>query len=492
MTAARFAAKSRCAIAFAFAALALALGACTTNPATGEQSFTAFMSEAEEQRIGAQEHPKILAQFGGVYDDPAVAGYVAVIGGKLSEVSELPDLDFTFTVLNSDVVNAFALPGGYVYITRGLVALAGDEAQMASVIAHEIGHVTARHSAQRYSQAVLANLGTSLLGAVVGGGTASVAQYGAGLYLSSYSREQEYEADLLGVRYLGRVGYGTGAIAGFLRNLNSFKALQDAVAGRDGTGDDLDLWATHPRTADRVVAATNAAGAPRLADPRRGRNDFLREIDGMLFGDSPDQGYILGRRFAHPDLRFSFEVPDGFRMLNGTQQVVARHKNGAIIVFDAAKQPYSGPLTTYMRSRWAPGIELRDVEAISVNGMEAATGRTRLIIDGGTVEARLVAYRYSAERLYRFLFLTPLDQTERLSVALRETTYSFRRLSDAEAAQLKPRRIVVEAVDPGERVVDFARRMATDGFRERWFRVLNGLGPDEEPREGSLVKLVVR
>lgn len=181
-------------------ALMLLLAGCTVNPATGESSFTAFMSPEDELRVGREQHPKILREFGGSYDHARANAYVDTVGQKLARVSDLPNLRFTFTVLDSDVVNAFALPGGYIYISRGLLALANTEAELAGVLAHEIGHVTARHSAQRYSSAVVAGLGTALLGVVAGGAVAQLGEQGAAVYLQSYSRDQEFEADILGDR----------------------------------------------------------------------------------------------------------------------------------------------------------------------------------------------------------------------------------------------------------------------------------------------------
>ena len=170
---------------FAGVAAAAAPAGCSLNPATGEQSFTAFMSQAEEQRVGAREHPRIVQQFGGVYQDGNITDYVSAIGRDLVHTSDRPDLQFTFTVLNSEIVNAFALPGGYIYVTRGLAALANSEAELAGVIAHEIGHVTARHAAQRYSQSVVAGIGAAVLGALGGEAVSTVAQLGTGLYLSA-------------------------------------------------------------------------------------------------------------------------------------------------------------------------------------------------------------------------------------------------------------------------------------------------------------------
>ena len=183
----------------------LFLGACSANPATGKQSFTAFMSPEKEIQVGAEEHPKIVKQFGGRFGDKALSTYVRDLGLSLAKTSELPDLPWTFTVLNDTQVNAFALPGGYVYVTRGLMALASDEAELAGVLSHEIGHVTARHTAQRYSSTVAANIGVQIIGVLsqaagLGGTGGNIASLGANLVLKGHSREQELESDNLGVR----------------------------------------------------------------------------------------------------------------------------------------------------------------------------------------------------------------------------------------------------------------------------------------------------
>jgi predicted Zn-dependent protease len=317
----------------AAALLSLGLTACTsTNPATGGQSFTAFMSPEEELQVGREEHPKVMAQFGGAYNEGNLAAYVDSVGEQLKLKSELPNLDFTFTVLDSEVVNAFALPGGYVYISRGLLALANNEAELAGVMAHEIGHVTARHSAQRYSSAMAANLGTTglaILGSIFLGAEAgqSIAQAGQSIsatYLQSYSREHEFEADTLGVRYLARAGYDTRAMAGFLSSLEAFSALEARISGQPDPAERYNIMSTHPRTADRVIAATNAASGTPATGTRIEAERYLRAIDGIVFGDSVEQGFVRGQTFAHKLLGFQFSVPDSFTLFNGAGAVVAR------------------------------------------------------------------------------------------------------------------------------------------------------------------------
>ena len=470
------------------AAAAAALAGCSVNPATGGQSFTAFMSPAEEQRVGAREHPRIVEQFGGAYEDANVTAYVSAIGRDLARVSDRPDLQFTFTVLDSKIVNAFALPGGYIYVTRGLVALANSEAELAGVIAHEIGHVTARHAAQRYSKSVVAGIGAAVLGALGGEAVANVAQIGTGLYLSAYSRDQEYQSDLLGVRYMSGAGYEPRAMPSFLRSLQSYSAFQARLRGDGGGG--FNLLATHPRTADRVAAAIDAAVAQDSRGSRVGADEHLRRIDGLVFGGSERQGFVRGRNFVHPRLRFRFTVPPGFELMNSSQQVVARDADGSVILFDAAGRTAAGSMVAYLRDVWATNVALGELEAIDVNGMAAATGWTRVTSGRSALDVRLVAIRFDPQRTFRFMFLTPPQATVNLSRELRSTTYSFQRLSSRQAAQFRPRRIRIRAVARGETVAALARRLAVDGDHEAWFRTLNGLTPTEQPAPGRLVKIV--
>ncbi|NNE82438.1 MAG: M48 family metalloprotease [Alphaproteobacteria bacterium] len=476
---------------FALMGLALLLAGCTVNPATGESSFTAFMSPEQELRVGAEQHPKILKEFGGAYDHARANAYVNAVGQKLARQSDLPNLKFTFTVLDSDVINAFALPGGYIYISRGLLALANTEAELAGVLAHEIGHVTARHSAQRYSSSIVAGLGTALLGVVAGGGVAQLGQQGAAAYLQGYSRDQEFEADTLGVRYLARTGYETGSMASFLASLKAYSELEARTSGLPDPASRYNIMSTHPRTGDRVAAAIRAAQATQVANPRIGNIDHLNAIEGIVFGDSDGQGFVRGRVFAHKILGFRFEVPEGFHLSNGTRQVVARGPNDAVILFNADTKPFRGRMTSYLTDAWAPKAKLSVVETINVNGMDAATGSTRLTQQNGSVDLRLVAIRFGPNQIYRFMFASPPASTQQLSVPYRRTTFSFRRLSESEKRDLKPWRVVTPTARPGSSVAQLSRGYPLPGPKEEWFRVLNGLAPNSQPFANQRVKLVV-
>jgi len=481
------------ALAAAMVVGALAGVGAGLHPVAAEEPFTLFMSEADETRIGREEHPKVVAEFGGVYNDPAVQKYVASLGNLLKTTTPYAKHDFTFTVLDTDVVNAFALPGGYVYITRGLMALANDEAELAGVVGHEIGHVVARHTAQRYSTGVVAGIGAAILGAVTKSESlGNIAQMGAAAYVQGFSRDQEFEADQLGIRYMTQAGFEPSAMASFLGSLEAEDKLGAKIAGKEGTAPEAGLFATHPRTADRVAAAAQAAKAKAGGQISRDRDIYLKKIDGMIYGDSPSQGFIRGRKFLHPELKLAFEAPSGFMLRNSSAALVGQNKRGdAVLRFDGDKQARgSGSMARYITNVWAPNLGLRNAEGFTVNGMEAATANARVSTNDGPREIRLVAIRYDRNQIYRFMFMGAPDIPANLDEAFRTTIYSFRKLSTSEAAQLKPLRIKVVTVKKGETPAILAKRMAVPDFPLERFLTLNGLAPGQSLAAGTKVKIV--
>lgn len=478
--------------------LPLGLGACEANPATGRQSFTAFMSPQEEIRVGREEHPKIVREFGGEIDDAKLKAYVSAIGQRLAKTSEMPDLQFTFTVLNSDITNAFALPGGYVYVTRGLLSLASTEAEIAGVIGHEIGHVTGRHTAERYSRAAAVGIGATIVGVAeaILLGTNVIGQVGqqvGGLYLASYSRDQEFEADTLGVTYLARGGYDTTAMSSFLAKLQAESQLNAELAGQQGASE-LNIMSTHPRTQDRVQAATEQAkqqaGAP--AAPRVGRDEYLNAIDGMAYGGDRENGFVKNRTFVHPLLRLQFEVPQGFTLFNSDRAVVARGPNNARIVFDrdTRAQASGMSMARYLQAVRANDPRLTALETLEISGLEAATAATSVNTNSGTMDLRLVAIRFDPRTIYRFVFASPRATTASLNEAFRRVTYSFRKLSESEAASVKPLRIRVVTAGPGDTIDSLARRMAFDSAQAARLRILNGLADGQAIQPGQRIKIV--
>lgn len=467
-----------------------ALVACATNPATGKAQLMPLMSSADEARVGAQEHPKIVEAYGGVYQDAKIGAYVAGVTNRIAKgYGPQGAGTYRVTVLNSPVVNAFALPGGYVYVTRGLLALANDEAELAGVIGHEVGHVLARHSAQRQSAA----LGTSLLGAVLGAVVGSnalnqvVGLGGQGL-LASYSRDQEYEADELGVRALAGAGYDPYAEADFLANLGAEDDLTSRLNNQASRGNQVNWLASHPATPARVQAATahaQASGA-QAGKGERNRATYLKTINGLVYGDSPDQGMVRGRDFIHPGARFAFRAPVGYQIINSAQAVLVQGPDKTQIKFDAGAKSAGSDIADYMAYEWAKGVQLTNGERLTINGMKAVSAWTR--ING--YNARLVVIEYNPTTVYRFLIGTAPQIGAGRNGELDGMVTSFRKLSAAEAAAIKPLRLLVVSVKSGETAASLGRRMAFSDNQAARFRVLNGLRANEEPKPGMLVKLV--
>jgi predicted Zn-dependent protease len=479
--------------AFAFPMLA------GSSPATGKKDFTPFMSSKKEKQIGASEHPKILQEFGGAYSDDAKAGYVATIGGRMVANSELARENFTFTLLNSRVNNAFALPGGYVYITRQLLGLMNDEAQLASVLGHETGHVTDRHSAKRYNSQMFGTIGALLVGVLTGSGElANAIGQASQAYTLSYSRNQEFKADELGLRYLSRAGYDPYGAADMLTALGSQTSLESRLAGR-GETEAVPSWArTHPLTQDRVTRASQLAektGSARGALPRN-RDAFLAAIDGMVVDDTADQGFIRGRTFTHPKLLFTFTVPQGYALDNGDAAVSAVGPQDAGAQFSGAAFQQNQPLAQYVAAVWQAvagksGVPMNAPQAATINGMEAAITATRVQqSNGAAMDVAIVAYRFSPTNVYHFLVVTPAQLSAQLDGGLREMVNSFRPIAQADAATLKERRIRIVTVQPGDTVENMAQRMAYSDAPADRFRVLNGIPAGASLQPGQKVKLI--
>ncbi len=478
------------------AASAVLLGACVVDPAAGPGGLTQLVTRADELALGREEHPRILKQFGGAYDRPGLSAYIAAVGQNVAGTVELPEVTFSFTVLNNPVVNAFALPGGFVYVTRGLLALAGNEAELASVLAHEIGHVAARHAAQRHQRAAQVAVAPAPSGAKpaqnsgAGNEIAERAQDQAA-YVQSYSREQENEADTLGIRYLARAGYDPGAMASFLARLNAQATLEAELSGLpSGEADTMSFSSTHPRTVDRVRAAEALAGEIAGRPVALNEETYLQQIDGILYGDDPDQGFVRGQSFLHPKLRFRFDVPQGFRLFNSSSRVIARDAGGAVILFDQAPAPKTLGVADYLTQVWSRDLALADVESIFIGGFAAATGWVRVETNRGPRDLRLVAIQFDPDMIYRFTFITPPALTEALALELRRATYSFRALSEEETAALRALKLSVVRVQEGDSAATLGERMPVAERREGLFRVLNGLKPEEQPAPGRLVKIV--
>lgn len=455
---------------------------------------------AREQAEGDRAHPQIVKQLGGVYDNPVVAAHVEEIGRRLVAVSEQPAERWTFTVLDSADVNAFAIPGGYVYVTRGLVALADDEASLAGVIGHEIAHVTAGHGADRRQRQGIASVGL-LLGSVglaaVGidpAGLGGLLQTAAGGFLASYSREDEREADQFGIRYLAAAGYDPYAQADFLNSLAENAQLEAAIEGRRYDPNQTSFFATHPATGGRVrEARAFAAALPQAGGGERGHARHLAAIDGMAWGPAVEQGVVRRGRFVHPDLDLAFDVPRGYRVSNQPTRVVMAGRDGSGLIFDGGKAETDDPLQ-HLTQRWAPGLQrsgsvgqLSQVRTTRLNGLPAAQALAPARIQGRPYTL-LLAVIAKDGRLFRFTGLLP--RGSRALPVLERTVESFRALDPRERQALSQQRIDVVRVRPGDSEQSLAAQMRVEERPLEFFRVLNS-GVTRTPlRAGDTVKLV--
>lgn len=475
-------------------------GSTATSPATG-RTFSTPISTQQEAQMGREEHPKILEEFGGAYTEkPELNAYVQSVGTFIAATSERKDVTYTFTVLNTPDVNAFAVPGGYIYVTRGLLALANNEAEMAGVLGHETGHINARHTAERAGQqqnAQLGVLGATLLGAILGGqaggelagGLAS--QYGQ-VKLAGYSQEQEFEADSLGVRYMKRATYDPQAMATFLAELRAQTQLEAKLAGKDpNVVDDQNMLASHPRTVDRVQRAIQEAGGP-IPNAMTARDIYLKKIDGIMFGDDPAQGVIAGTKFVHPQLRFAFDVPSGYKLVNLPDVVAIKGPKGTLGNLTLADPQPTGSLTAALQDYDPKGnIVFDNIENLTINGMEAATGLARVNTKSGSADYRSVLIRHPSGKVYEFVFLSLADLGARYDNDFKAISTSFRQINASEAAQYnKAQRIHVVTVKPGDTVQSLASRMVVADDKEGWFRVLNNLTQGQQVQPGQQVKIV--
>jgi len=474
----------------------LALTGCM-GPGGAIPSASAPITQTEAQQ-GAQYHPQLLAEFGGAMTGTH-AQYVEQVGKNIAVQSGLGNAREAFTVslLNSPVHNAFAVPGGYIYTTRQLVTLMNNEAELAGVLGHEVGHVAARHSQRRQAESQkntllgggLAILSGILLGDSGLGNTLSrTFMEGSQMLTLKFSRQQELEADDLGIQYLGRAGYDQRAMGTVLASLAAQNGLDARLAGRNAS---VPEWAsTHPDPASRVqsaLAKASAAGAGGVTN----RDTFLTRIDGMLYGDDPAQGMIEGSTFIHPEMRLAFTAPQGFYMVNGTRAVSIQGQGGQAQMTLAA---YNGNLETYVRQQFTAlggqnsTLAPAQLERTTVNGLPAVYGTARVNNGQSQVDVVVFAYEFARDRAYHFTAIAPAGRAATFNPMFQ----SMRRITQAEATSVVPKKLQVVTVARGDTVASLARRMAYDSAQEDRFRVLNALSSSGTVTPGQKVKLVVR
>jgi predicted Zn-dependent protease len=478
----------------ALGAAPLALTGCVAGAPIPSASTPITQTEAQQ---GAQYHPQFLAEFGGAMTGPQAA-YVEQVGKNIAVQSGLGNAreSFTVSLLNSPVHNAFAVPGGYIYTTRQLVTLMNNEAELAGVLGHEVGHVAARHSQRRQQTAqknTLLGLGGAILSGILLGdsGLGSTLSkgflQGSQLLTLSFSRTQELEADDLGIEYLTKAGYDRRAMGTVLASLAAQNALDARLQGRNAS---VPEWAsTHPDPASRVQSALSKAGA--AGGGVTNRDTFLTRIDGMLYGDDPAQGIIEGSTFIHPELRLAFTAPQGFYMVNSPRAVSIQGQGGQAQMTLAA---YNGNLETYVRQQFTAlggqnsTLAPAQLERTTVNGLPAVFGTARVANGNSQVDVVVFAYEFARDRAYHFTVIAPAGQAGTFNAMFR----SMRRVTDAEAGAVVPKKIQVVTVGRSDTVASLARRMAYPAAQEERFRVLNALASGAAVTPGQKVKIVVR
>lgn len=467
------------------AALAAAvLAGCSVNPATGEKELN-LVSESQEIALGMQAAEQVSLQMGS-YEDTAAQAYISRLGLRLAAQSERPQLPWQFTLVDDPQVNAFALPGGFIYVTRGILVNMNSEAELAGVLGHEIGHVTARHSATQMSRAQLAQLGLGL-GTVLRPELApylNVAGTGLQLLFLKYTRDDETQADMLGFRYSLRSGYDPHAMLGLFSMLQAV----EETSGRER----LPAWAvTHPFPENRLAHTQRMLDSAKAdyASLAWDREAYLKRLDGMVYGDDPRQGYFDGATFYHPELKFQVVFPDGWRTNNGFTAVtgLSQQQDGLLQLGLGSDEALDTQLQAFLRQE---GVVTRATSRAPVNGLPAATAQFSARLSQGAAEG-YVTFLTHGGKTYRLMGLATAAQASTYDPLIRQWLASFRPLTDPARLSVKPMRV---------RLVTLTAPMTLTAFNAKYpsvipldrLALLNGVEATASLPKGRLVKRVVQ
>jgi predicted Zn-dependent protease len=439
----------------------------------------ATVADSQDER----DHANLVAAFGGEVRAPDAHRLLTDVTRRLVNASDRPDEEYRITILNSPVVNAFALPTGRLYLTRGLLALANDTAEIAAVISHEIAHVTLRHAVARIEEQAKSALLTQVTETVLKNPVeAAIVRDRSQISLASFSRWQELEADQAGVKVLARAGYDPFGAPRFLTSL-----------GRSGGGEDqnrpalTDMLATHPTTAERIAQALQAAR--RASAPGIGENDrmrYLAAIDGLAYEDDPRDGVVRGRRFVHGRLGVTFEAPQGFSLENTSEAVLGSSANGSQrLLFDAAETPAGQSLEEVLRTTWNDTIDEGSMETTTVNDLPVAIA----LSTGQEWSFRLSAVRIGGT-VFRLILATKVGSGD-LEGLFRRTLATLRHITPEEAYAIRPLRLEIVTAGPGDTAEALATRMVVNERPLEQFLMLNGLQHKGPLRAGDRYKIVV-
>jgi len=416
-------------------ALLLSTG-CAVNPVTGKRQFS-LISEAQEVEMGRAADPDIVAAMG-LYPDESLQAYLQDLGTQLAAVSERPNLPWTFRMLDDPLINAFALPGGFIYMTRGIMVYLESEAELVGILGHEIGHVTAKHSVSRISNAQLAQLGMGVsmilvpeLQAFEGLASASM-----GLLFLKFGRDDERQSDALGVRYMSSLGYDPAELSGVMAMLGSVTSEEAGPRGPE--------WlSTHPNPENREEAILEMAARTQVArDPAIvGRERYLRRLDGVTFGENPREGFFRGQVFHHPEMAFSLDFPQGWRTANSKQAVqsLSQEQDALLVLTLGEGSTPSGALRSFLGMEGMQGASLSEA---NVNGLPAASADFRFTSSDGTLDGRVMFIQHRGT-LFRFLGYAPASAWAARRSAVRGSLESFRPLTDQRYLRVQPARLKI-------------------------------------------------
>ena len=479
-------------------AACLISGCNTTLPMLGDVGFTLgdepsapkaqnIEPSKAEVELGTQLHMQIVEAFGGEYEDARVQSYVGAVGARLAAHTRTR-FAYRFTVLNSPAVNALTLPGGRIYVTRGLLALLNTEAELASLLAHELGHANSPDPVRRLGGAAAGrNIGRTLPRALDGLpsdilalGTAA-SKDAATLAIAPHSTSEEQNADRLALEYMRAAGYSARGMARALLAVQAHARLVAPVTGQ------RHIATTHPRNAGQITGwLSNEPSADELAKPV---GDYLEQIDGLVYGDKSDGGSIRGRRYSNPALGISYHAPAGYTLRTWRGRVLGTHANGDSLVFDYAPTGEISDLKQYLVEQWGRGANLTKIARIDVNGAKAVTAASVIRAVGGNIRARWVVVEHARGQVVRMLYLARPKDLQAWSELATVATYSLKRIEANSGNGSSKSRLRIEPAG-GRSVDELAQSFPFGPSNARWFRMLNGLAPTASLAPDKRVKVV--
>lgn len=462
---------------------------CAKNPVTGKREIV-LVSESQEIAMGQQSDPQVREEYG-VVEDRSVQTYVQTMGKKLVAVSHRPNLEWHFTVVDSPVVNAFAIPGGYIYLTRGILAYLGNEAELAGVMGHEIGHVTARHTVRQMTREQLAQIGLTA-GSILSptfGQFGNLAESSVGLLFLRFSRDNEREADRLGVEYVARAAFDPREVSNFFNVLGRLSAANDRET--------IPGWlSTHPDPPQRVEVTRALAQEwiqnLGLTDGRMliNRDSFVRNIDGLIFGDNPREGFTEGSRFYHPMLEFQIAFPSGWRIENTRTAVLAMDpQQGAQMQVTLAQAPEGTSAADYVRFLASRGMAPRNGEETTISGNRAFLGVYAIPAQDGTLAA-LAAFIEYRNKLFQVVGIT--GDLRRYGGTIEDSIRSFNRVTEQRILRAQPDRLRVYTAQQGDTLTAIAQRSNNPRVNADQLAILNRLAIDQPITPGRVLKIVER